>query len=65
LPIVVDTATEACGWATTMALDRQYRLSAYDAAYLDLALREAVPLATLDAQLEAAAASAGISRYQP
>ncbi len=37
-----------------------YQLSAYDAAYLDLALRESMPLATLDRRL-AAAAGAGVS----
>jgi predicted nucleic acid-binding protein len=36
-------------------LARQHRLSAYDAAYLDLAKREALPLATLDANLQQAA----------
>jgi len=49
------------------ALDRVYtlsiehNLSAYDAAYLDLAMREALPLATEDARLVAAATAAGVS----
>jgi len=38
-----------------LRLARFYRLSVYDAAYLELALREAVPLVTLDADLAAAA----------
>ncbi len=38
-----------------LKLARTHRLSVYDAAYLELALREAIPLATLDAQLRAAA----------
>jgi predicted nucleic acid-binding protein len=37
------------------------RLTAYDAAYLELALREGLPLATLDAELRAAADVAGVS----
>jgi len=39
---------------------RRYRLSAYDAAYLELALREALPLATVDAALRNAARAAGV-----
>lgn len=38
-----------------LALARKHRLSVYDAAYLELALRERIPLATLDRQLAAAA----------
>jgi len=42
-----------------LKLARTHRLSVYDASYLELALREAIPLATLDAQLTAAARAAG------
>lgn len=38
-----------------MALARTYRLTAYDAAYLELATRENLPLATLDEALARAA----------
>ena len=38
-----------------MALARQHKLSVYDAAYLELALEEGVPLATLDEALLTAA----------
>src|SRR5512135_424260 len=65
LPIVVDVATEAHAWTDALALGRQHGLSAYDAAYLELALREGIPLATLDARLEAAALAVGVARYQP
>jgi predicted nucleic acid-binding protein len=41
--------------AAVLRLARGYRLSIYDASYLELALREAAPLATLDDQLRAAA----------
>ena len=37
-------------------LARQYSLSTYDASYLDLAMREGLPLATLDKSLQRAAA---------
>lgn len=40
---------------------REYRLTAYDAAYLELAMREGLPLVTLDAQLRAAAHKAHVA----
>jgi predicted nucleic acid-binding protein len=51
-PIAVDAAPDE---AVVMALARRHRLTVYDAGYLELALRERVPLATLDAPLAAAA----------
>jgi predicted nucleic acid-binding protein len=42
-------------------LCRSYGLSSYDAAYLDLAIRHSLPLATLDDELRAAAKSVGIT----
>jgi predicted nucleic acid-binding protein len=41
-------------------LARAHRLSVYDATYLELAQREGLPLATLDADLRKAAASEGV-----
>lgn len=41
-------------------LCRRYRVSVYDAAYLELAIRKSVPLATLDKRLAAAAQTAGV-----
>ncbi|MEO0030503.1 MAG: hypothetical protein RIS94_261 [Pseudomonadota bacterium] len=46
--------------AALMGLARTHRLTAYDAAYLELALRENVPLATLDDALMRAARSEGV-----
>jgi len=43
-----------------LRLARAHRLSVYDAAYLELAQREGVALATLDADLRKAAASEGV-----
>ncbi len=65
LPIVVDPLTEVQAWSETIALARQHGLSAYDAAYLEIALRSGLPIATLDAPLKAAANVAGIAIYQP
>jgi predicted nucleic acid-binding protein len=43
-----------------LSLARQYRLSVYDAAYLELAERLGVPLASLDRNLKKAAEAAGV-----
>lgn len=48
--------------AAVMDLARAYELSAYDAAYLELALRLGLPLATLDVRLRSAAERAGVAR---
>jgi predicted nucleic acid-binding protein len=45
----------------TSDLARRYRLSNYDAAYLELAIRHHLPLATLDKVLQIAAEAAGVS----
>jgi len=42
-----------------LRLARTHRLSVYDASYLELAIRQRVPLATLDAELTAAARAEG------
>jgi predicted nucleic acid-binding protein len=44
----------------TFRFARQYRLSFYDAVYLTVAMREGLPLATLDKDLRAAALAAGV-----
>ena len=61
LNISVDQATAVNALSDTLNLARRYKLSAYDAAYLELALRTGLPLATLDADLAKAATTAGVS----
>lgn len=63
LNIITDPATAAHALGDTLHLARRYRLSAYDAAYLELALRMGLPLATLDADLMKAAANTGVSLF--
>lgn len=46
-----------------MALARKHRLTIYDAAYLELAVREGLPLATLDRALEKAAVAEGVALF--
>jgi predicted nucleic acid-binding protein len=59
LPIHIDPASVDMG--AVLATGRRHALTAYDAAYLVLAEREGVPLATLDAKLRNAAQTAGVS----
>lgn len=61
--IAVDTATFAHALAGTLELARRYKLSAYDASYLELALRSDLPLATLDDDLRKAAKQAGVKVF--
>ena len=65
LNIATDPATAAHALGDTLHLARRYKLSAYDAAYLELALRTGLPLATLDADLEKAAQAAGVEAFAP
>ena len=65
LPIFVDDLTSERAWGEVLGLARAHRLSAYDGAYLELALRRALPLATLDEKLKAAALAAGVPTFAP
>lgn len=47
----------------TLQIARRYRLSAYDASYLEFAMREGLRLATLDEDLQKAANKAGAKRF--
>ena len=61
--IGVDAATFAHALSDTLHLARRYKLSAYDASYLELALRSGVPLATLDEDLRKSAKTAGVKQF--
>ena len=61
LPITIDAETSDRTWDATARLAEAHRLTAYDAAYLELAQRLGLPLATRDATLIAAAAAAGVA----
>ncbi len=54
LPVDLDPETASQAWTATALLAERYRLSLYDAAYLELAQRLDLPLATLDQELRAA-----------
>jgi predicted nucleic acid-binding protein len=60
LPVEVDLEGIGRAYTSVLRISRQHQLSSYDAAYLDLALVEGLPLATLDKNLHAAAKRAGV-----
>lgn len=59
LPVTLDTETADQAWTVTVRLAERHRLSVYDAAYLELAQRRKLPLATLDEDLIKAAKALG------
>lgn len=63
LPIQVDPLTAHQAFSRILSLARAYKLSSYDAAYLELALRAGLPLATLDKDLIKAAKKADVAIY--
>ena len=60
LPIVVDETTQARAWGPVRSLGREHGLSSYDAAYLELAMRAGVPLASRDSVLRSGAEACGV-----
>jgi predicted nucleic acid-binding protein len=60
-PISVDPETNTHAWTTTLQLADRFGLTLYDAAYLELAQRRSLPLASLDIALRNAARDLGLS----
>ncbi len=60
-PLTVDHETDQRAWTDTLRLADRFGLTPYDAAYLELAARRGLPLATLDRELIAAASAAGVT----
>jgi predicted nucleic acid-binding protein len=61
LPITIDMQTAESAWSVTAELAARFRLTIYDATYLELAQRLGLPLATLDKELKDAAAQLGVT----
>ncbi len=59
LPIQFEPPSAPAQWPAILALAETHRLTIYDAAYLELARRTGLPLATLDGDLRKAAQAAG------
>ena len=64
LPIEIEPANPNLILTATLATGRTYGLSSYDAAYLELAMRTAAPLATRDKRLRAACRKAGVRLFR-
>jgi predicted nucleic acid-binding protein len=64
LPIEVESVPVRSVLDGQAALAERYGLTAYDAAYLDLALRRGLALATQDKAMKAAANKAGVALVQ-
>ena len=60
LSIAIDAETDRHAWTTTLHLSDRFGLTIYDAAYLELAQRVDLPLATGDATLARAASGCGV-----
>jgi predicted nucleic acid-binding protein len=65
LPIRVEATTKNRVRAGVFAVAEQFGLTVYDAAYLELAVRESAPLITLDNDLRKAAAASGVALVGP
>ena len=60
LPIAIENPTLPQMFVSVRALVDQYNLTAYDAAYLELAIRHNLPIASSDEALTKAAQAAGV-----
>jgi len=60
LPITVDYESSDRALSEILFLGRQQGLSSYDAAYLELAMREGIPLATRDSKLSKVSRKCGV-----
>ena len=60
LRISIEGEHEATALGSVLQMGREYGLTSYDAAYLELAMRRGLPLVTLDRRLTEAAGEAGV-----
>jgi predicted nucleic acid-binding protein len=63
LPVIADDETAQRVGSDTAALARQYGLTIYDAAYLELAMRRGAALSTSDRALIRAAKASGVAIF--
>ena len=64
LPITIDVQAASRAFGDIMSVARSLTISAYDAAYVELAMREGLHLATLDENLRNAASKIGVKRVK-
>lgn len=60
LPFSIEPVLSSGVMRNVLDIGRQYNLSAYDAAYLELAMQQGIPLATRDRRLAVAAHAGGV-----
>ena len=60
LPVKVDAEADRRAWSATIVLAERHGLTVYDAAYLEIASRRKIGLASLDRELRAAAVNEGV-----
>ena len=65
LPIVIESATIETALQAVLTSGREFRLSSYDAAYLELAMRQGITLATRDKALRSACKKGGVELFTP
>jgi predicted nucleic acid-binding protein len=65
LVIAIDPGTNRQAWSATLRLCDRFGLTPYDAAYLELAQRRQLPLATLDGELIRAAQAENVPLVGP
>ena len=65
LPIVIEEMMQERALGPILAAGREFGLSSYDAAYLDLAMRHGCDLATRDSKLLAACGKSGVDVFKP
>jgi predicted nucleic acid-binding protein len=64
LSSVIDHSASAISVRQAFSVANAFRLTAYDATYLEMARTEHLPLATLDRALRDAAIRAGVSLFE-
>jgi hypothetical protein len=64
LPVTLDQGAVGSQTPTLVCLARAHHLTVYDVAYLELAMRTGLPLATRDGSLQAAAETVGVSLFE-
>jgi hypothetical protein len=64
-PIAFDDQTVALAWSDTMHLASAHNRSAYDASYLELAIRLGLALTALDGKLKTGSQAMGVPLFDP
>ena len=64
LPVQIEPVPDIQTQLQILYLSRTFNLTAYDASYLERALRSGYPIATLDQEIQKAAYAAGVNLLQ-